>query len=74
VAKPKSFSRLVKDVRKKRGHRQTDAAESVGVVESTWRSYERGQLPTVDNLYRVADYLGMTADELRPYIEAQAAF
>lgn len=68
-----SFAQVVRQVREKKGDRQIDAAEAVGVVESTWRSYEQGKLPTLTTSYRVADYLGITLDDLRPHIEASRA-
>lgn len=65
-----SFAQFVRQQRESRGDRQKDAAEAVGIVESTWRSYEQGKLPTLATSFRVADYLGVTVDELRPYVEA----
>jgi transcriptional regulator with XRE-family HTH domain len=66
---PVSFAQFVRDRRKAKGDRQIDAAEAVGVVESTWRSYEQGKMPMLHTAYRVADYLGITLDELRPHVE-----
>lgn len=43
------------------------------MVESTWRSYEHGKFPTLETAFRLADYLQVPVDELRPYVEASRA-
>jgi transcriptional regulator with XRE-family HTH domain len=56
-----------------KGDRQADAAGAVGVVESTWRSWEHGKFPTLETAYRLAEYLEVTLDDLRPHVEASRA-
>ena len=58
---PESLSRL----RKKHGLRQIDIAERTGMPLRSYQHYERGeQGPTLSKLITLADFYGVTLDEL----------
>ena len=65
-----TLARYIRTEREKRGHSQPTAAAQVGVAYLTWGRWERGQVPTLGHAYKLADYLGVTLDALRPYVEA----
>ena len=50
----------------KRREKVSDVAKMTGISKSTLTAlyYERAKSPTIDTLQRVADYLGVTIDEL----------
>ena len=50
----------------KRREKVSDVAKMTGLSKSTLTAlyYERAKSPTIDALQRVADYLGVTIDEL----------
>ena len=50
----------------KRREKVSDVAKMTGLSKSTLTAlyYERATSPTIDTLQRVADYLGVTIDEL----------
>lgn len=69
MAKAKTLASMLRTRRAERDDTQPDAARELNVTEGTVRAWERGQVPTWQAGYRLADYLGVTMDELRPVIE-----
>jgi transcriptional regulator with XRE-family HTH domain len=58
---PIIFSRLLDA----RGWKQLEAAEKIGIGQGIISAYRRGKsAPTMDNLIRIADALGVSVDEL----------
>jgi transcriptional regulator with XRE-family HTH domain len=47
---------------------QKQSAEKVGVTPLTWVSWERGQMPGVLHIFKIADWAGVKIDDLRPYL------
>lgn len=59
-------------IRARRAHKrdtQKQAAAKVGVDELTFGRWERGQLPTLKSAYKLAAYLGVTLEKMRPYVD-----
>ena len=55
----------LKELRIKKGVLQSDVAEYIGVNNSTYAYYERGtHNPTPETLCKLADFFGVTVDEL----------
>ena len=55
----------LKELRLKKGVLQSDVAEYIGVNNSTYAYYERGtHNPTPETLCKLADFFGVTVDEL----------
>lgn len=55
----------LKNIRKKQGLKQIDVAAGTGITFQTYSSYETGKSkPTPDMLCRLADFFGVTVDEL----------
>ena len=55
----------IKDLREAKGLTQEALGALLGVNQSTIASWESGKKsPTLPNLVRMADYLGVTLDEL----------
>jgi transcriptional regulator with XRE-family HTH domain len=64
-----TFGQLIRRVRSENEQTQNEAAAQVGVKPFTWSRWELGALPTLKSFYPVLDYLEMSAEELRPYLE-----
>jgi transcriptional regulator with XRE-family HTH domain len=64
--------RSLKKIREAKGHTQEQMAQRFGVSVMTWRRYEQGKTePTWEKAEAIADYLGVTLDEIAG--RAQAA-
>lgn len=60
--------------RRKRGLRQVDLAEAVGVPACDWNGYENGnRIPSVKIYLRASELLGATVDELVAQYDREAA-
>ena len=55
----------VKAKRKRSGHSLRVSASKIGISAPTLQRIEAGQLPTMQTLLKVADWLGMGIDDLR---------
>lgn len=56
----------LREQRKNKGHRQSEAAEQLGVHLNTLSRWETGDVPTsLDHFLSLADYLEVTCDDLR---------
>lgn len=56
---------VLKELRIKKGLKQSDVAEELGLKVNTYQSYERGQSePNCATLRRIADFYGVTTDYL----------
>lgn len=59
------FNENLKQARQQKGLSQKDVAERIGVAKSTYSLYESGNRePNVQTIKRIADVLGVSADEL----------
>ncbi len=59
------LSELVQEKRVRDGLSLREAAAKIGTSAPTLQRVEAGQLPTASTLMRLADWLGMTVDDLR---------
>lgn len=60
-----TFSEHLLQLRKGRGLKQTELAEKIGISWRAYQTYERGQRePTLSTLVALADFYGITVDEL----------
>ena len=59
------FSKSVRDIRKKSGKKQREAAEYLGLNIRTYQYYEGGQSePNISTLVKLADFFMVSLDEL----------
>lgn len=55
----------IRSLRKEHGETQVQVAASIGIAESHYQKYERGaSLPSVENLWKLADHFEVSADYL----------
>lgn len=76
VMEPKEIGQRIKAARKRKGWTQLTFALEANVSPSSVARWERGQLPTVHELMRIAELLGVepeTLVELEPTEESQLA-
>ena len=60
-----TFAEHLLFLRKKRGLKQTDIAEKIGISFRAYQTYERGERePQLSTLIALADYYGLSLDEL----------
>lgn len=60
-----SFGERLRELREKRGVRQSDVADVIGVSPVMIVNYEKGtKLPQVEKLKSIAEYFGVTVDYL----------
>ena len=60
-----TFSEHLLQLRKAKGLKQTELAEQIGISWRAYQTYERGQRePTLSTLAALADFYGLTVDEL----------
>jgi transcriptional regulator with XRE-family HTH domain len=64
VMEPKEIGQRIKAARKRKGWTQLEFALQANVSPSTIARWERGQLPTVRELIRVAELLGVDPNQL----------
>ena len=58
----------IEEIRKERGIRQEEFAKSMGVSRQTISSLENGRYnPSIILAYKIAQYFGMTIEELNRY-------
>ncbi len=65
--KPTTLASALRQRRKDEGHRQVDAAEAMGIDQSTLAKWEAGAMPATNRMQDVADYLGMPFAEVASY-------
>ena len=59
------FSKSLRDIRKKSGKKQREAAEYLGLNIRTYQYYEGGQSePNISTLVKLADFFVVSLDEL----------
>ena len=59
------FNENLKEARIKKGLSQKEFADNIGVAKSTYSLYESGNRePNVQTIKKIADFLGISADEL----------
>ena len=59
------FSKSLRDIRKKSGKKQREAAEYLGLNIRTYQYYEGGQSePNISTLVKLADFFMVSLDEL----------
>ena len=59
------FSKSLRDIRKKSGKKQREAAEYLGLNIRTYQYYEGGQSePNISALVKLADFFMVSLDEL----------
>ncbi len=59
------FSKSLRDIRRKSGKKQREAAEYVGLNIRTYQYYEGGQSePNISTLIKLADFFMVSLDEL----------
>ena len=59
------FSKSLRDIRKKSGKKQREAAEYLGLNIRTYQYYEGGQNePNISTLVKLADFFMVSLDEL----------
>ena len=59
------FNENLKEARIKKGLSQKEVADNIGVAKSTYSLYESGNRePNVQTIKKIADFLGISADEL----------
>lgn len=63
------FSRWLRRTRKSKQQTQRQAAAGVGVHHVTFGLWERGAAPSLQQMYRIADWSGASLDELRRYLD-----
>lgn len=54
----------LRDLREKKGLMQKELCKETGIGKSTYSGYERGCTPGLYNAIAIADYYGITLDEL----------
>lgn len=60
-----TFAEHLLFLRKKRGLKQTDIAEKIGISFRAYQTYERGERePQLSTLIALADYYNLTLDDL----------
>lgn len=62
------LKQLLRKKREKEGLTQKEAAKLFGVSQLTWTSWERGQIPSIAHLFRIADWIACKLDDLRVHI------
>ena len=55
---------LIKDVSKNKGIKVGDMLEACGLSKNALSSMQSGYLPRIENLVKIADYLGVSVDYL----------
>lgn len=66
------FAQRMKEAREKRGLKQKELADAVGVSPQTISAYEKtGKIPTLDNAASIAQVLGVSLDWLCGTIDEQ---
>jgi transcriptional regulator with XRE-family HTH domain/signal peptidase I len=59
------FSKNLKTLRAKKGYKQAEIAESIGITVSTWSNYEVGKSePSLELLIKISDFFGTSVDAL----------
>jgi len=59
------FSNNLKALRSKKGYKQAEIADSIGVTVSTWSNYEVGKSePNLEILIKISDFFGISIDSL----------
>jgi len=59
------FSTNIKHLRKKRGIRQADMPNLIGIARTTWSSYEIGASePNIDNILRISHFFRISTTDL----------
>ena len=59
------FKERLRELRKQSGETQVQVAQAVGLVEQQYQKYERGEnLPSIENIWKLADHFGVTIDYL----------
>ena len=59
------FSNNLKALRAKKGYKQAEIADSIGVTVSTWSNYEVGKSePNLEILIKISDFFGISLDLL----------
>lgn len=66
------FSEFLRERRKTKNLTQEQAAEQIGVHPVTLSGWERGTKPSWDAMTKIADWAGVTLDELRTIVEGAA--
>lgn len=60
-----NFGELFVEQREKKGKTQNKAAKEIGISQQVLNKWERNiSIPTIDNCIKLADYYGITLDEL----------
>ena len=72
MATRETLAQMLRRKRAERRETQPQAAAELSVSEGTVRAWEKGQMPTWEAGYRLADYLGVTMDGLRKAVELSA--
>ena len=63
--KNKTFGKQLRNIRKERGIKVKELSEKVGISENVIYDYERGDVePTISRLGWIADFFGVSTDEL----------
>ena len=67
-----TFGYRLRKARQKKGLRQDELAEKVGLTQSAISQFEKGlRVPNRDNLQKIASALCVTEDELIPETQAE---
>jgi transcriptional regulator with XRE-family HTH domain len=66
------LGKFIRETREERGLTQAQAAAQIGVAEMTWSNWERGLTPSLECFLKLADWSGISADELRTRLEGAA--
>lgn len=69
MAEGETFGELLRRVRIERGQTQHEVAAEIGVNSMTCGRWELGALPKLRQFYPVLDYLEMSAEDVRPYVQ-----
>lgn len=69
---PVMLGTMLRERRKQKGHTQAEAAEFLGVHPITFSRWECGLRPKADQVFKIADYLGINVEQLRPHVEGAA--
>jgi methanogenic corrinoid protein MtbC1 len=65
-----SFGQKLREIRKERGLRQQDVADALHLAQTTIANYEQGtRFPDIPTFHRLADFFGVTMDDLLEHPE-----
>jgi transcriptional regulator with XRE-family HTH domain len=66
------FGKFLRAARERKKQTQIEAAEAIGVHNQTYSCWERGHRPSLEQAFKIADWAGVTLDELRRQLEDAA--